>query len=119
MSRSVFQSNAAPKPVVPYTNITSGTKTGDESNNGVYLIVFGKNFGSGALGSTLPDRLIAARGGGGRYGPECSIADRSDRGQPRGASEPRCTGPRSSIPGVVRGDVPQSSLGYLDRTGVR
>ncbi len=33
-------------PIVLYTDITSGPNTGGENNKGVYLSVFGKNFGS-------------------------------------------------------------------------
>jgi hypothetical protein len=38
--------SSASNPVVLYTDITSGPNTGGENNNGVYLSIFGKNFGS-------------------------------------------------------------------------
>jgi len=37
---------AAPPPTILYTDIISGPNTGGEYNNGVYLSIFGKNFGS-------------------------------------------------------------------------
>ncbi len=40
-------------PVVLYTDITSGPTSGGENNRGIYLSVFGKNFGSSGLGSTV------------------------------------------------------------------
>ena len=44
---------ASGAPVVLYTDITSGPNTGGENNKGIYLSVFGKNFGSGSLGTTV------------------------------------------------------------------
>ena len=40
-------------PVVLYTDIASGPNQGGENNQGVYLSVFGKNFGTAGLGSTV------------------------------------------------------------------
>ncbi|MEO6297706.1 MAG: choice-of-anchor Q domain-containing protein [Dokdonella sp.] len=40
-------------PVVLYTDIVSGPTSGGENNKGAYLSVFGKNFGSGALGTNI------------------------------------------------------------------
>lgn len=40
-------------PLVLYTDIVSGPTTGGENNKGIYLSIFGKNFGSGGLGSTV------------------------------------------------------------------
>jgi hypothetical protein len=37
-------------PLVLYTDIQSGPNTGGENGDGIYLTVFGKNFGSGKLG---------------------------------------------------------------------
>jgi hypothetical protein len=44
---------AQPAPVVLYTDITSGPNTGGENNKGIYLSVFGKNFGATGLGSRV------------------------------------------------------------------
>jgi hypothetical protein len=40
-------------PQVLYTDILSGPTTGGENNKGIYLSIFGKNFGSTGLGSTV------------------------------------------------------------------
>ncbi len=40
-------------PVVLYTDIGSGPNSGGENNNGAYLSIFGKNFGSSGLGTTV------------------------------------------------------------------
>ncbi len=50
---AVFQNNSTLNPVALYTDITSGPNTGGENGNGIYLTVFGKNFGAGALGSAV------------------------------------------------------------------
>ncbi len=42
----VLPAAAYAAPTVLYTDITSGPKTGGEGNNGAYLSIFGKNFGS-------------------------------------------------------------------------
>ena len=39
-------------PVVLYTDILSGPNSGGENNNGIYLSIFGKNFGSSGLGTS-------------------------------------------------------------------
>jgi len=39
-------------PIVLYTDIASGPNSGGENNNGAYLSIFGKYFGSGGLGTT-------------------------------------------------------------------
>ena len=40
-------------PNVLYTDILSGPNTGGENNKGVYLSIFGKNFGESGLGTTV------------------------------------------------------------------
>jgi hypothetical protein len=45
-------SPASGTPIVLYTDIVSGPNTGGENNNGIYLSIFGKNFGSSGLGSS-------------------------------------------------------------------
>lgn len=40
-------------PLVLYTDILSGPTTGGENNKGIYLSIFGRNFGSSGLGSTV------------------------------------------------------------------
>jgi hypothetical protein len=47
------QTAAAGAPVVLYTDVTSGPNSGGENNEGAYLSIFGKNFGSTGLGSTV------------------------------------------------------------------
>ena len=44
---------ASGAPKVLYTDITSGPNVGGENNKGIYLSIFGKNFGSSGLGSTV------------------------------------------------------------------
>ncbi len=39
-------------PIVLYTDIISGPNTGGENNKGIYLSVFGKNFGTSGLGTS-------------------------------------------------------------------
>ena len=39
-------------PLILYTDIQSGPNTGGENNNGIYLSIFGKNFGTSGLGTT-------------------------------------------------------------------
>src|SRR6267154_2102021 len=50
---AVFEKNAAVNPLVLYTDIASGPNAGGENDDGIYLTVFGKNFGSGTLGVTV------------------------------------------------------------------
>ena len=40
-------------PLVLYTDVLSGPTSGGENNKGIYLSIFGKNFGSTGLGSTV------------------------------------------------------------------
>lgn len=40
-------------PLVLYTDVTSGPNSGGENNEGAYLSIFGKNFGTTGLGSTV------------------------------------------------------------------
>lgn len=44
---------AAGAPLVLYTDLASGPVKGGENNNGTYLSIFGKNFGTTGLGSTV------------------------------------------------------------------
>lgn len=43
----------AGSPQIYYTDIVSGPTTGGENNKGIYLSIFGKDFGSSGLGSTV------------------------------------------------------------------
>jgi hypothetical protein len=45
--------SATDAPQVYYTDIVSGPNSGGENNKGIYLSIFGKNFGSSGLGSTV------------------------------------------------------------------
>ncbi|TFW09436.1 right-handed parallel beta-helix repeat-containing protein [Oxalobacteraceae bacterium OM1] len=47
------QDAEAKRPVLVYTDIVSGPNSGGENNKGIYLSLFGKNFGSGGLGTRL------------------------------------------------------------------
>ena len=47
------QTAAAGSPVVLYTDVASGPNSGGENNEGAYLSIFGKNFGTTGLGSTV------------------------------------------------------------------
>ena len=49
----VAPTSAASSPQVYYTDIVSGPNSGGENDKGVYLSIFGKNFGSSGLGSTV------------------------------------------------------------------
>ncbi len=42
----------SPAPQVYYTDIVSGPNNGGENNKGIYLSIFGKNFGSSGLGTS-------------------------------------------------------------------
>jgi hypothetical protein len=44
---------SASSPVILYTDIISGPTTGGEDNKGIYLSVFGRNFGATGLGTTV------------------------------------------------------------------
>lgn len=48
-----FQTVAATSPQIYYTDIVSGPNSGGENNKGIYLSIFGKNFGASGLGSTV------------------------------------------------------------------
>jgi hypothetical protein len=50
------------KPVLFYSDITSGPKTGGESNNGVYVTVYGRNFGftQGSASITVGGGAVAS-----------------------------------------------------------
>lgn len=48
-----FQAAAATNPQIYYTDIISGPNSGGENNKGIYLSIFGKNFGASGLGSTV------------------------------------------------------------------
>ncbi len=49
---AVFTPSAAgPSPLLLYTDIASGPTTGGEGDNGIYLSIFGKNFGGTGLGT--------------------------------------------------------------------
>lgn len=50
-STSIAAPGQAP-PLVLYTDIASGPNSGGENGNGAYLSIFGRNFGSGGLGTT-------------------------------------------------------------------
>jgi hypothetical protein len=52
---AIAASAAAPysAPIVLYTDIASGPNSGGENGHGAYLSIFGKNFGSVGLGSTV------------------------------------------------------------------
>jgi hypothetical protein len=45
--------STAGAPLVLYTDVASGPNSGGENNEGAYLSIFGKNFGSSGLGSTV------------------------------------------------------------------
>lgn len=49
----LFPSIGMAAPVIFYTDITSGPKTGGENNNGTYLSIFGKGFGTTRGTSTV------------------------------------------------------------------
>ena len=46
------EAQSKPTPSLLYTDIVSGPTTGGEGNNGVYLSIFGKDFGVSGLGNT-------------------------------------------------------------------
>lgn len=54
--------NASGAPVVLYTDIASGPNSGGENDKGIYLSIFGKNFGTSGAGTTtrvyLNDREV-------------------------------------------------------------
>lgn len=52
-SRTSGQSPKLVKPLILYTDVTSGPNSGGEHNQGAYLSIFGKDFGTGGLGHTV------------------------------------------------------------------
>ncbi|QBB69319.1 hypothetical protein ELE36_02415 [Pseudolysobacter antarcticus] len=63
-------------PVVMYTDIASGPNSGGENNHGVYLSIFGKNFGSNGLGSLVKVKIGGVEVDNYRYlGPSKGRAD--------------------------------------------
>lgn len=63
-------------PVVMYTDIASGPNSGGENNHGAYLSIFGKNFGSGGLGSRIKVKIGGVEVDNYRYlGPAKGRAD--------------------------------------------
>jgi hypothetical protein len=54
-------------PLVLYTDLISGPISGGENDKGVYLSIFGKNFGSSGLGSTVKVYIGGAEAGNYRY----------------------------------------------------
>lgn len=47
------QAQTITSPLVLYTDIISGPNSGGENGKGIYLSIFGKNFGNGGLGSSV------------------------------------------------------------------
>lgn len=52
-SRAQSSGKDLPRPVLVYTDILSGPNSGGENDKGIYLSLFGKNFGSDGLGSRI------------------------------------------------------------------
>jgi hypothetical protein len=59
--------SAAGAPQVLYTDVASGPNSGGENNEGAYLSIFGKNFGSSGLGSTVKVYVNGVEVNGYRY----------------------------------------------------
>jgi hypothetical protein len=67
---------SAPAPQVLYTDVTSGPNSGGENDEGAYLSIFGKNFGSSGLGSTVKVYIGGVAVGNYRYlGPSRGRSD--------------------------------------------
>jgi hypothetical protein len=67
---------AAGAPQVLYTDVASGPNSGGENNEGAYLSIFGKNFGSSGLGSTVKVYVGGAEVNSYRYlGPSRGRSD--------------------------------------------
>jgi hypothetical protein len=65
-----------PVPTVLYTDLASGPNSGGEGGEGTFLSIFGKNFGSGGLGTTLQVTIGDSPVYGYRYlGPSKGRAD--------------------------------------------
>jgi hypothetical protein len=63
-------------PIILYTDIASGPNSGGENNQGAYLSVFGKNFGTAGLGSRLKVTIGGVEVNNYRYlGPSRGRAD--------------------------------------------
>lgn len=60
---------ASPKgaPLVLYTDLVSGPNSGGENDKGAYLSIFGKNFGTSGMGSTVKVFIGGAQVGNYRY----------------------------------------------------
>ncbi|MHB8816021.1 MAG: putative Ig domain-containing protein, partial [Steroidobacteraceae bacterium] len=54
-------------PLILYTDVASGPNSGGENNDGAYLSIFGKNFGSTGLGSTVKVYIGGTEVSGYRY----------------------------------------------------
>ncbi|MFN8494296.1 MAG: choice-of-anchor Q domain-containing protein [Caldilineaceae bacterium] len=52
-SRQAASTAASTAPLVLYTDIVSGPNSGGENNKGIYLSLFGKNFGATGLGTSV------------------------------------------------------------------
>jgi hypothetical protein len=63
-------------PLVLYTDLISGPSSGGENNKGAYLSIFGKNFGSSGMGTTVKAFIGGVEVGGYRYlGPSKGRSD--------------------------------------------
>src|SRR5712671_273125 len=63
-------------PLVLYTDLISGPNSGGENNKGAYLSIFGKNFGSSGMGTTVKAFIGGVEVGGYRYlGPSKGRSD--------------------------------------------
>ena len=58
---------AAGGPLVLYTDLISGPNSGGENNQGAYLSIFGKNFGSSGMGTTVKALIGGVEVGSYRY----------------------------------------------------
>ena len=68
--------STAGAPLVLYTDVNSGPNSGGENNEGAYLSIFGKNFGSSGLGSTVKVYIGGTEVNGYRYlGPSRGRSD--------------------------------------------
>src|SRR5712671_6452792 len=63
-------------PLVLYTDLISGPNSGGENNKGAYRSIFGKNFGSSGMGTTVKAFIGGVEVGGYRYlGPSKGRSD--------------------------------------------
>src|SRR3977135_3395771 len=58
---------AASGALVPYTDLISGPNSGGENHKGAYLSIFGKNFGSSGMGTTVKAFIGGVEVGSYRY----------------------------------------------------